>query len=151
MSYIIKGPGIAEKLGDHLIHLLVSEMDQWWPRQWSYSWVVVEPKPKLQPSEPFWPLIFYPGASLMGMWPIQSHRASHSQWPHSWFNALLFLSWNCFWTKGPMFFILSMKIKRLTRHCEKHVFFWSISNKAWCNKAVSIVMILFIQHQDKQL
>ena len=77
MSHIIKGPGIAEKLGDHLIHLLVSEMDKRWPRQWSYSWVVAEPEPKPQPSEPFWPLILYPGASLMGIWPTQSHRASH--------------------------------------------------------------------------
>ena len=100
MSHTIKGPGIAEKLGDHLIRLLVSGMNKQWPR---YTWAVAEPELKPQPSKPFSPLIFYPGASLMGMWPLKSHRASHSEWPRSWFSALLFLSWNCFWTKGPVF------------------------------------------------
>lgn len=81
MSHTTKGPGIAEKLGDHLIRLLVSEMNKRWPRQWSYTWVVAEPELKPQPSEPFSPLIYYPGASLMGMWPLKSHRASHSDGP----------------------------------------------------------------------
>lgn len=33
-------------------------------------------------------------ASFMGMWPVQSHRAPHSEGPHTWFNLLLSLSWN---------------------------------------------------------
>lgn len=48
-------------------------------------------------------------------------------------------------------FIFSMKLKRLTWHCEKPVFFCFILNKSWWNITVSTAMTFFIQHLDKQL